>query len=284
MIKKIKIISENLELLGKFANIYFSWHFVDMTLLNNIPSSQTRHNSKFCDQIKLTPCRLLKRCIQYHHGSAFLQALNERKPFIMHCHAGALELATPLFANNKLIGVLYAGTFRTPHGKTTYQKAQAEYIKLPVISEEKLLQLGDFLTQMMQQIAGTTDYQEKESPLLPVIKAQDERLYQAASYMRHHCRKKVMVKDVAAVVGISQSRLLHLFNREMPFPFKEWLQRLRVSEALRLIEGTDLPFTAVADLCGFADHSRMSLMVRRYMGTTPSNLRKQYQHVLGGEK
>ncbi len=276
---KIRTISHILESLEEFSEIHFSWHFVDMTMIDAVARFQSDHNSsEFCRKVKLYPCKLLKNCLQEHHGSCFIRALNERKPFILRCHAGALEIATPLFSDDRFIGILYAGIFRDPQA-TTYPEVQKEYSQLKTMSETKLLQLGDFLNRLCHRIIGNSGHEEEKSPLLPAIKGHDERIYQAAAYMRRHSKEKISAKEVAQSVGLSPSRLTHLFSQEMPFPFAEWLQRLRVSEAVRLIEGTGLPFTAIAELCGFADHSRMSLLVRRYLQATPSQLRNQYQHL-----
>ena len=79
---------------------------------------------------------------------------------------------------------------------------------------------------------------------------------------------------IAADCGVSVSTLLHLFRRETGFSFREWRLRLRVADAAALVEGSDLGLNEIALTCGFADQSRMTVLMKRFLGRTPGELRR----------
>ncbi len=277
---KLKIICDILESLEQYRQINFSWRFVNPSLSRFIPTQYVYHHCRFCLRTKGTPCWRLDKCIEEHQRKGFLRALEERQPFIVHCHAGAVELAVPVFVDNALVAVLYAGVFRDARG-ATYSILNAEYAKLPLADEKELYKLGELLSKIIRAVMGESDVQEKAPPLLPDIQellpdiqASDERLYQAWTYMGERCKEKLTADKVAAQVKMSTSRFLHLFSEQMPYSFHNTLIRIRLIQAQRMIEGSTLSFGHIAENTGFADQSRMTVLFKRYLGKTPSQLRQ----------
>ena len=264
--------SKSLESLEVFAGIRFCWHFLDNSLLLSVPHSQTEHDRILLCK-KLKDVQGMHRCLQNHRGTAFARALRFRAPFLLHCHCGCLELAIPWFPDNRFAGILFAGTFADVSA-AGYSEFRKERLLLPVIEEAKLLALGKFLEEMMARQLTGLRFQESD-PLLPPIQTKDSRILQAARYMRAHSSEKLTAPFLASRVGLSLSRFLHLFSKEVRFPYSDRLQRLRVSSALRLVEGSDVPFGTIAEVCGFIDQSRMTLLFRRYVEKTPRQLRAE---------
>ena len=54
---------------------------------------------------------------------------------------------------------------------------------------------------------------------------------------------------------------------------QEFLQRLRIQEACRLLEQTQLPLCDVAQAVGYTDPKHFSRLFRRYKGLSPKELR-----------
>lgn len=258
--------------LGDCCGLRFVWRFVDSDLLQAVPEEQMAHGDRFCQKVKWEPCRKLQLCIRDHWMNAFATALREQRPFIFRCHAGALELAAPVFAAGDFLGVLFAGPFADP-GAPRLRALAEERAALPTADERKLLSLGAFLTSFLEESLAGCSLPARHSLLLPTLWTKDARILRAASHMRAHCKGRVTADEVAKAAGLSVPRLLHLFTQETGFSFSDWLQRLRVSEAQRLLEGAELPIGTIAVACGITDQSRMSVLFRRYLGKTPGQLR-----------
>ena len=274
MLTPLLEFSKSLESLEIFGGVRFCWHFLDSSLLLSVPGVQTEHDrTPFCKKLKDVP-GMHRLCLQSHRKTAFARALRLREPFLLHCHCGCLELAVPWFPENRFAGILFAGTFADA-SVAGYSEFQKERSLLPVMEEPRLLALGRFLEDMMaRQLAGLR-FPESDPMLLPPVPTEDSRILLAAKYMRAHSSEKLTASRMAARVGLSLSRFLHLFSEEARFPFSDWLQRLRVSSALRLVEGSDVPFGTIAEVCGIIDQSRMTFLFRRYFGKTPRRMRAE---------
>lgn len=80
--------------------------------------------------------------------------------------------------------------------------------------------------------------------------------------------KAISADELAARVGLSTSRLLHLFSESMGTPLRPYLQWLRLIDALvRVMNGTSVARAAVE--AGFADASHLNRTTQRFLGMRP---------------
>lgn len=280
MIAELKSFSMLLENLGRAAGLRFAWHFVNMEYKEDVVESQRSHSCLFCRKIKLEFSRtFLRKCIQEHHEYEFLQALKLRKPFIIRCHAGAMELAVPIFIREEFIGILTAGTFRNP-GASGYPEYEAEWKALPVAHEDELMRWEKVLTDLAQQYLSGLNMPPRRTPLLEQMLCSDTRILKAVIFLQRNLTRKIMVKEAAKSAGICLSRFLHLFPQETGYSFSDYLQRLRIEHARRLVEGSDLPFGEIARRSGIPSQSRMGVLFHRYLNVSPRELRKRYRNSL----
>lgn len=105
--------------------------------------------------------------------------------------------------------------------------------------------------------------------------AQDSILSHAAVYLRRHYAEGVSASDVARVCHCSVSTLSHLFKKKMGVSISEYVRRLRMSDAVRLLRDTDLPVNKVSDLLGYGNPNYFCNVFRREMGIAPSQYREQ---------
>ncbi|WP_375000125.1 helix-turn-helix transcriptional regulator [Aeromicrobium sp. CTD01-1L150] len=81
----------------------------------------------------------------------------------------------------------------------------------------------------------------------------------------------VNLQDVAAEVGLSASRLRHLFAEQLGLSFRRFVLWLRLQRAAEeVLSGATL--TDAAHAAGFADSSHLSNVTRETFGLTPSTL------------
>ena len=109
--------------------------------------------------------------------------------------------------------------------------------------------------------------------------AQREDFYEAkirriASVLQLRFREELSIADLAAEQGLS---LRSLFRRWQDVygdtPYSH-LQKLRLEEAVRLLEDTDLPVGHIAGLSGFSDSSYFVRFFKQKTGVTPARYRK----------
>jgi AraC-like DNA-binding protein len=78
--------------------------------------------------------------------------------------------------------------------------------------------------------------------------------------------------ELAARVGLSSGRLMHVFSESIGIPLRPYLGWLRLQRAAAAIV-SGVPLAEAAARAGFADSAHMSRTFRRMLGVTPSGLR-----------
>lgn len=271
--RKLAGFSRRIAPLSEAIGVPFSWHFVNNDHLQHIPAEQRQSRPRFCLRTRDSRHFTLDRCLRDHRETAFRRALLEREPFTMICHAGAALLAVPLFGGDRFLGVFFAGPV-IGRPLPAYPEMSADYRELPKRGARELLALGRFIKNEFDGCFADLRPPAARAILTPQLTTPDTRVLKAAVLMRNRRRRRVAAAEIAADCGISVSTLLHLFRRETGFTFRDWLLRLRVSDALGLVEGSGIPFNEIALTCGFADQSRMTVLMKRYLGRTPRELRR----------
>ncbi len=98
-------------------------------------------------------------------------------------------------------------------------------------------------------------------------------LTEAIRILRAEFRDGIEFRDIARRVGVHPVRLSREFRRAQRMTMTEFVLRLRVDYASRLLASTAQPLAAVAIEAGFADQSHLAKVFRRYTGTTCARYR-----------
>ena len=81
------------------------------------------------------------------------------------------------------------------------------------------------------------------------------------------------VHDIADAIGVEPERLARGFRRAYGESLGDYLRRIRVNAAARLLATTDEPISRVAGEVGFADQAHLTRWFGRYLETTPGRYR-----------
>jgi len=105
----------------------------------------------------------------------------------------------------------------------------------------------------------------------------DTRIRRALDYLDSHLTEKVLIEDVASAIGLSPSRLAHLFKDETGQTLQGHLEARRMQVASELLRRTGFPIKQVAAAAGFESPFYFSQRFRRWTGMSPLQFRRQ-QH------
>lgn len=97
----------------------------------------------------------------------------------------------------------------------------------------------------------------------------DPRLWQVLQHLHDHLAEPLGVPDLAAVAGLSASRLQHLFAAQLGTTVMAHVEARRMERARLLLEITDLPIGIIAGQVGFPDPLYFSTRFRRRHGVSP---------------
>ncbi len=97
----------------------------------------------------------------------------------------------------------------------------------------------------------------------------DPRVLRAADYLDQNLAKKVSVSDVASAVGLSESRLAHIFRSETGQTVQHYLEARRMQRASELLLRTGFPVQLIAEAVGFESPFYFSRRFRRWTSQSP---------------
>jgi transcriptional regulator GlxA family with amidase domain len=83
------------------------------------------------------------------------------------------------------------------------------------------------------------------------------------------------VPDLAARVGLSASRLEHLFKAHAMMSIRQYVLSLRLIRAAELIADTDERISQICYAVGFHDPSNFNHLFKRSFGVSPKEYRRK---------
>jgi len=108
------------------------------------------------------------------------------------------------------------------------------------------------------------------------ISARDRRrAVEAALWLEAHATEDVSLEDAARAAGLSPFHFLRVFSAVVGATPHQYLVRLRLARAARLLAEEERPVTDIAFDCGFADLSNFVRTFRRAAGVSPREFRKR---------
>ena len=101
-------------------------------------------------------------------------------------------------------------------------------------------------------------------------------IQRVADFMRANLHRKLSLDELAGAANLSRSHLCHLFKTETGISPMQYLQRLRMEAAGRLLATTRM---SVKQICHTVGYTHKSLFVRHFKkayGHTPSDYRQNH--------
>lgn len=102
----------------------------------------------------------------------------------------------------------------------------------------------------------------------------DPRIAETLHYLSVHMRSPIQIDRLSKEIGLSPSRLSHLFKEQTGLSVVATLNQMRIRQASLLLEHTDRSATEVAYDVGFHNYNHFIEQFRKWTGTNPSGFRK----------
>jgi AraC-like DNA-binding protein len=95
------------------------------------------------------------------------------------------------------------------------------------------------------------------------------------TYMRRNCTQRVTLEDVAEKAHLSPSYFSRVFHAQTGRTFSDYLARLRIDHAKRLLVQSALDMAQIAAQSGFYDQSHFTRTFKNVTGLTPGAYRRR---------
>jgi AraC-like DNA-binding protein len=100
-------------------------------------------------------------------------------------------------------------------------------------------------------------------------------LRKAERYIRENLTRKIRLREIAKVAGLSAPYFSTIFKEEMGENLSRYINRLRVEMAGKMLLETSLPLNEIACECCFDDQSWFSKIFKSFTGISPGKYRSQ---------
>lgn len=92
-------------------------------------------------------------------------------------------------------------------------------------------------------------------------------------YIEDHYQEKLSLDLIANELGFSKFYLSRIFSNKIGYPFNDYINRLRINKAIKLLSETDLSVTNIGLECGFESQRNFNRIFKEYVVLTPTQFR-----------
>jgi transcriptional regulator GlxA family with amidase domain len=119
-------------------------------------------------------------------------------------------------------------------------------------------------------------YQSQFGNLLPVIESSNLSL-KLRSWVIEHLSEQLDVKRIADHLNMSPRNFTRVFHKQTGTPPAKFVEKVRVEQARKFLEDTDISLENIAQDCGFGSLSSMRRTFLRLLMITPSDYRRAFR-------
>ena len=158
-------------------------------------------------------------------------------------------------------------------GKT--QKILAEKLEAILLKKdfEKIISLFEIL-----HILSTTEdfeYILSEVTASAGFDMETDRLGDVYKYIKEKYQEDISLQKISGIAGLTPQSFCRLFKKRSGFHFLEYLTRVRIDNACKLLIETDRPISNIAYSCGFKTVSNFNKLFKTITNKNPKTFRSE---------
>lgn len=92
-------------------------------------------------------------------------------------------------------------------------------------------------------------------------------------YCSEHYKQDISVKSISSALFISESAVSKIFSSKLGYPFRQYINKLRISEAKHLLKNSDMKIIDIMYECGFKNQSSFNRVFYNDCQVTPKEYR-----------
>jgi AraC-like DNA-binding protein len=247
------------------------------------PRSPRRDENPFCiimakESATCAGCLRVQRELQ--------RRLNRKlTPQQVCCFAGMTDLAVPVVVGGEHVATLLGGqvfqkkprhqefnrVLRQVHQWGMHNRVkelERAYFETPVVSAKKIKAAMRLLSILATQLGESTNRR-----LLSARDSEPLSVTKAKNFVHAHANERLTLRRIGEHVHVSENYLCRIFKRNTGLTLSEFIARVRVENAKKLLSNPRLRITDVAEGSGFYSLSQFNRMFRRHTGNSPTAYR-----------
>lgn len=276
-------------------------NFEDLTgVTMDVPDLRLRQPYRIhtCDYCMLAKANVAghQDCIR-NKMAANRVALQRRRSFMGQCHLGVSDLVRPLIYHDQVLGVFYYGSFVAEGSEDLARARIHKYCRrrrmdplpylvalkrLPRLTPEAVakawqnLDLAAALAERILEGFGLLGkrYRTRRGAQFMVWNgAMPAVVACAVRYINQNYGNVIRLNEIARLQRCHPDYLSRVFKQTIGIGIGEYVNRLRVDHARRLLGSEKFSLGEIGFMVGFYDQSHFGKVFREYVGMTPNEYR-----------
>lgn len=120
--------------------------------------------------------------------------------------------------------------------------------------------------------------QEVKEQMLQSETNQVDLIEKALKYIHEHFKEKLPLQVVSSYVFLNPQYFSRIFKKEVGVPYIDYVNKLKIEHACKLLETTNYPAYRISSECGFTDPSYFNRVFVQQTQMTPKAYRRKYLH------
>jgi AraC-like DNA-binding protein len=135
------------------------------------------------------------------------------------------------------------------------------------------------LLDLFEIFSFTTEYSFLASPNVTdtFLLDKNDPIKYAMQYILQNFQKKIQVQDLLNITNMSYGSFYPTFKRAYTMSYKDYLLKVRVGYACKLLAEQSMHISEIAYDSGFENLSNFNRQFKKIKGVTPSDFQKQYK-------
>jgi AraC-like DNA-binding protein len=228
----------------------------EVALSKNRQTEQFHHDPDFDQKLFLT--------IERGNKEEFLKLINQ----LPENEPGMLSRSSYLRSKKNLAIAVFAIATRSAIKGGLHSEIAFTFSDLYIQRVEETFQpenvdelVKEGLLSFIDQVKKAREYRYSDS------------IAKCHNYIYKHLYKSISLKDLVHHVNLNPSYLSYLFKKEVGMTIRDYIQKIRIEEAMNLMAFTPHTLTEISNLLNFTDQSHFTKVFKKITGTTP----KQFQ-------
>jgi AraC-like DNA-binding protein/ligand-binding sensor protein len=264
-----------------------------------LPYNLRIHTCRFCMFAKANPDSH-QHCVRNKMAANRL-AIRRKQGFVGQCHLGLTDLVKPLVFQDTVLGVFYYGSFVLTGTEDAARRRIERFCRRHGFAVAGYLDSldraprvnGSMLPELWARLDLTVDLVGciVESIGIPVGRyrtrpgaqfstwngAMSSSVRTVIGHINRHYAEDIRIADLATQQKCNADYLSRVFKRTVGFGILEYLHRVRVDHARRLLQTDRFSVGEVGHLVGFPDQSHFGKVFRKFVGLPPQAFRAAVQ-------
>lgn len=271
--EKLKELLMDFYILTKIRIVLFDNEF-------NKIMSYPEKECDFCTLIKSNE-KAKKECLQ-SDLHAFQTCCNTKKLYMYKCHAGLIEVATPIQINDIVLGYVMFGQIIDKSNKTDEKMSVLKRCLKYNLDNEKLATIFDKLTsKSKEQIKAASKILESCACYLwisELVKIGNESLFlKIDKFIDKNIKEDITIKMLCDRFSVSRSKLYEISNKYFGMGISQYIRKKRIHLAISVLEKENCTMNEVCTLVGINDYNYFSKMFKKETGLSPRFYLKNIQ-------